>query len=88
MMFECATSMNLYPMLCQVLYSTRLWRVRLPKAKIDYLEKEFIAKNALKCGDLNPKSYIKIKNVNLYLMKMQNTKKGIFFYITRKNGKN
>jgi len=39
----------------QVSYSTRLWRARLPKAKIDDLEKEFIAKSAFKGGDLNPK---------------------------------
>jgi len=29
--------------------------VRLPKAKIDDLEKKFITKSALKGGDLNPK---------------------------------
>jgi len=42
----------------QVSYSTRLWRARLPKAKINCPEKEFIVKSALKGRDLNPKGYI------------------------------
>jgi len=36
--------------------------VRLPKAKIDDLEKKFIAKSALKGGDLNPKKLHLNKN--------------------------
>jgi len=44
--------------------------VRLPKAKIDDLEKKFIAKSALKGGDLNPKKlHLILKNlILLYLI--------------------
>jgi len=41
--------------------------VRLPKAKIDDLEKKFIAKSALKGGDLNPKK-LHLKLIKIFML--------------------